>query len=70
MEIGKFIRETRRSAGLTCKEIANVSGVSLRYIRDIESGRGNPSVKTLRKVLGSIGYDIKLEVKSATSISE
>jgi XRE family aerobic/anaerobic benzoate catabolism transcriptional regulator len=40
-------RQLRQARGLTLRELADRSGVSLRFLMDIEAGRGNISVRRL-----------------------
>ena len=37
--IGKFIKEERKKAGLTQEEFAIRSGLGLRFIRELEQGK-------------------------------
>jgi DNA-binding XRE family transcriptional regulator len=47
-ELGRALRERRRSAGLTQAELAARAGIRLETLSRIENGRGNPTVGTLR----------------------
>ncbi len=38
-KIAKFIKESRRAAGLTQEEFAMRSGLGLRFIRELEQGK-------------------------------
>lgn len=49
-EIGRRVRTARGEMGMTRKELADASGVSERYLAQLEAGRGNISVLLLRKV--------------------
>ncbi len=57
-DIGITIRKRRDLKGLTQQELASMSGVHLRSINTLESGKGNPSLRTLLK----IGLVLNLEV--------
>lgn len=48
--LGERVRRWREGAGLTRKTLAETSGVSERYLAQLESGNGNISVLLLRKV--------------------
>ena len=37
--IAKFIKENRKAAGLTQEEFAILSGLGLRFVRDLEQGK-------------------------------
>jgi XRE family aerobic/anaerobic benzoate catabolism transcriptional regulator len=48
--LGERVRETRMRRGMTRKILARDSGVSERYLGELESGRGNISVLLLRRL--------------------
>lgn len=62
-EIGKLIRERRRVLGIDQKTAAELSGVSVHTLSDIESGKGNPSIKVLTAVLDALGLELRIQVK-------
>lgn len=45
--LGQHVRARRRARGLTRRELAAESGVSERFLSDVESGRGNVSIGRL-----------------------
>src|SRR5690349_15968094 len=49
-EIGSKVRGRRSTMGWTLKEVAERSGVSTRFLSELESGRGNISVARLTDV--------------------
>lgn len=50
----------RREAGLTQAALAAAAGVSLATVQSVEAGRANPSLGTLRSLLGPLGLEIAL----------
>lgn len=50
MKIAEQVRERRKEIGMTQEELAASIGSSRTYICDIECGRYEPSIKTLRKI--------------------
>lgn len=42
--VGENVRALRHNAGMTQTQVANMAGVHLRYIQDIEGCRRNPTV--------------------------
>jgi transcriptional regulator with XRE-family HTH domain len=52
---------------VTQEHLAELSGVGLRTIKEIESGKGNPTFVTLSKLASVLGMEIKLEVKKVIS---
>jgi transcriptional regulator with XRE-family HTH domain len=54
--IGENIRRERKKKNITQKELGEKVGISNTYLSDMEIGRTNPSIKTLRKI--AQGLDI------------
>ncbi len=53
-DIGRRLREMRQSAGLSQRQLAEASGVPHGQISMIETNRSNPSVASLRRILGGL----------------
>jgi|SRR5579883_2439036 len=53
-EIGSRVRARRTSMGWTLREIADRSGVSSRFLSDLEAGKGNISVARLADVASAL----------------
>lgn len=53
-DIGTRLKELRQSAGLTQRQLAEASGVPHGQISMIETNRSNPSVASLRRILGGL----------------
>jgi XRE family transcriptional regulator, aerobic/anaerobic benzoate catabolism transcriptional regulator len=49
-EVGKLVRRGRARRGVTRRQLAVESGISERYLAQIEGGQGNPSVIVLRAI--------------------
>ena len=60
--IGQVIRQRRENLGLTQEYLADVSGVGLRTIREIERGYGK-SLILLMKVADTLGLSLQLKIK-------
>jgi XRE family aerobic/anaerobic benzoate catabolism transcriptional regulator len=54
--LGRHVREARAARRWTIRELAERSGVSVRFLVQMESGRGNISVKRLADLAGA--FDI------------
>lgn len=57
-EIGAAIRRARKEAGLTQQQLGELSGVSDRTLRDIESGAGSPALRSVLTVLTVLGLHV------------
>src|SRR5882762_4593695 len=53
-QIGNRVRSRRTNMGWTLREIAERSGVSSRFLSDLESGKGNISVARLADVASAL----------------
>lgn len=63
MDFYSIIRERRSLLGLTQQDLADYTGLSLRIIKIIEVGKGNPSMSTLTKIAEVLGLELILKVK-------
>jgi hipB2 len=63
MDIFETIRNRRALLGVTQEELADITGVSVRRIVDIERGKANPSFATLRKIAAALGLEITATVR-------
>lgn len=49
-EVGRLVRRSRARRGITRRQLAVESGISERYLAQIEGGQGNPSVIVLKAI--------------------
>ena len=61
--IGEVIRARREVLGIDQRTLSEISGVAVHTLRNIESANGNPTVKSLNKVLHSLGMELRVEVQ-------
>lgn len=61
--IYKKIKERRILLGITQQDLSDLSGVALRTIKQVETGKGNPSVNTLNKMVDVLGMSMELVIK-------
>src|ERR1700738_2898306 len=57
--LGQRVRTMRALRGMSRKVLAKVSGISERYIAQLESGKGNVSVVRLRWVSNAMGAHLE-----------
>lgn len=58
-ELGQRVRTMRALRGMSRKVLAKVSGISERYIAQLESGQGNVSIVLLRRVSSAMGAHLE-----------
>lgn len=59
----KIIKERRAILGLTQQDLSDYTGLSLRFIKSLEAGKGNPSIQSLDKIASVLGLEIVIKVK-------
>ena len=59
IELGQRVRSMRAVRGMSRKVLAQASGVSERYIAQLESGQGNVSIVLLRRVAEATGAPLE-----------
>ncbi len=66
MELLDIIKSRRETLQLSQLDLAEMSMVSLATIKDIERGKGNPSLSTVQKILDVLGVEIEYKVRHTT----
>ena len=62
------IKERREMLQVTQKNLADLSGVGLRTLKQFESGKGNPTAETLNKLGSALGKELTFRIiKTGTS---
>jgi transcriptional regulator with XRE-family HTH domain len=57
-QLGDTLRESRHKKGISQAELSLASDVAIKSIHSIELGKGNPSIKTLIKLLQILELDL------------
>jgi len=60
----KTIKERRENLKVNQENLAKLSGVGLRTLKQFESGKGNPTLQTIQKIADVLGLDLCLKVKT------
>jgi transcriptional regulator with XRE-family HTH domain len=61
------LKERRDALQVTQEMLADISDVSLRALKQFESGKGNPTLETLTKLSEALGLEVCLQVKTTES---
>jgi len=64
-QLGQRVRTMRALRGMSRKVLARVSGISERYIAQLEGGKGNVSIVLLRRVSNAMGAHLEDLIPSA-----
>jgi len=57
------LKDRREQLGVTQEQLAELAAVALRTVKELDSGKGNPTVGTLIKLADVLGMELKLEVR-------
>lgn len=60
-EIGAVIQSVRKENGLTQEQLADLTGISERTFRSMESGQGNPSFSAVVSTASVLGIKLMVE---------
>lgn len=57
-EIGKLVQAERKRQGVTQLQLAGIAGTGIRFISDLENGKGTIQVQKLLKVIQTLGLGV------------
>ena len=63
MKIQEVMILQRKALGITQQDLADMSEVAISTIKKIESGKGNPSLSTVEKIMDILGMEVKYEIR-------
>lgn len=63
MELMDIMKQRRETLALTQQDLAEMSQVGLATIKDIERGKGNPALSTVKKILDVLGIEIEYRIR-------
>ena len=63
MKIQEVMKLQRMALGITQQDLADMSEIAISTIKKIESGKGNPSLSTVEKIMDILGMEVKYEIR-------
>lgn len=57
-EIGKLVQAERKRQGVSQLQLAGIAGTGIRFISDLENGKGTIQVQKLLKVIQTLGLGV------------
>ena len=61
--IGQQIRKRRKDLKINQAKLAQLSGIGLNSLSRLESGKGNPTLESLQKIVEVLGFELKFVIK-------
>ncbi|WP_218184630.1 type II toxin-antitoxin system Y4mF family antitoxin [Nigerium massiliense] len=65
-DLAGMVTQRRRALGLTQADAAAVSGVSERFVREVESGKQTLRLDKLEQLLDALGVELVVRVRGAS----
>jgi len=63
MILPEVMKSRRKALSLSQQDLAEMAGIGLSTIKDIERGHGNPSLATVSKILETLGMEMIFQVR-------
>lgn len=63
MDLVEVIKSQRKKLRISQQDLAEMADVSIATIKQIEAGRGNPSLSTVESIMEVLGMEVKYEVR-------
>ncbi len=60
-KIGEIVKEERKRQGMLQRDLADVSGVSLHFLSDLEKGKPTVELQKVLQVLAGLGIAVELK---------
>lgn len=57
-DLSAIIKNRRKSAGISQRDLSELSGVAIHTISDLESGKGNPTLEVILRICDLLGLEI------------
>jgi transcriptional regulator with XRE-family HTH domain len=68
--IVETLKKRRIRLQVTQETLALLTGVSLRTIKQLEVGKGNPTLETIQKLADALGLELQLKIKNTSIENE
>lgn len=63
MGLAEVIKSRRKTLNISQHDLAEMAGIGLATIKNVERGKGNPSIGTVSKIMEVLGMDIEYKVR-------
>ena len=63
MSLAEVIKSQRKTLNISQHDLAEMAGIGLATIKNVERGKGNPSIGTVSKIMEVLGMDIEYKVR-------
>lgn len=65
--LGQRLRARRQAMGIDQRTLAEIAGVSVHALSNLEGGTGNPTLTLITQVATALGLELALHIRTATA---
>jgi transcriptional regulator with XRE-family HTH domain len=70
LELGAIIRERRQAQGMSLAQLAEQAGVSTSFVSQVERGVANPTLSSLKSLVGALNFSVGALLETTVSPPE
>jgi len=70
MDVSAIIKKRRALLGLSQQDLAEFAEVGIATVKDIERGKGNPSLHTLQRIMAVLGLEMIIQTKEMQYLND
>ncbi len=70
MDVSAIIKKRRALLGLSQQDLAEFAEVGIATVKDIERGKGNPSLHTLQRIMTVLGLEMIIQTKEMQYLND
>ena len=63
MDLKEVMKSRRKTLSISQLDLAEMAEVSLATVKDIERGKGNPSLATVNKIIEILGMEMIFQIR-------
>jgi DNA-binding XRE family transcriptional regulator len=63
LQFSKLLVIRRKELNIKQEELSDLTGIAIRTIRDLEKGKGNPSLETMEQLMRILGIELNFKLK-------
>ena len=63
MDVGKAVRDARKAAGLTQRELAELCNCGVRFLSELENGKPTIELERAMRVLSTLSLDMEISAR-------
>jgi predicted transcriptional regulator len=67
MELRETMKKRREELRISQLDLAEMAGISLASVKDIERGKANPTLSTVQKILMVLGMEIEYHIRKTSN---